>query len=136
MIEPYFLSSLIVVLMAMASMRFFWPLVRGMERSFEKYMVASVMWMGGATLARTLYWDMLQGVLAREHWIAVRDMLGQQDFSIVFNAAFVVALYYALQAARYLIPEAERPFWPWWRIWSYPAGTCLERWSKARGSRK
>lgn len=133
MIEPYFISSLAVMALSVAAMRFFWPLVSGMQGTFEGYMVRSIIWMGGTMFARTFYWDMMQGFLPREAWLAFSDTFGAQNASVVFNLGFIVALYYALQGARYLLPEADRTAWPWWKVWTYPQGPCLARWKNRKG---
>jgi len=132
MVEWYLVSSLLVMALAVACMRFFWPLVRGMKGSFEGYMVRSVVWMGGTMFARTFYWDFLQGVLPRAGWVQVRDALGFQEISVLFNVGFIIALFYALQGARQLIPEGERRDWPWWKIWTYPQGPCIAVWKDRR----
>lgn len=76
-------------------------------------------------ILRSGYWDMLQTLLPRENWLAVRDALGGQDFSSVFNLGFLVACYFWLRAKWWLIPEDERDEWSWWNAWRYPPRLSL-----------
>lgn len=76
-------------------------------------------------LLRSSYWDILQTVLPRENWLALRDFLGGQEFSSVFNLGLLVPCYFWLRAKWWLIPEEDRDDWRWWNAWRYPPKLTL-----------
>lgn len=111
--------------------RAYWPLVVSKDEGWGDLVTKGFMILAGVILLRLSYWDGAQFVLG-DNWIPVRDALGGQQFSAVFNVPVIWAAYYFLKARWLLIPAEDRRGYHWWNSWAYPPGKCLVDWRVKR----
>lgn len=87
------------------------------------WFVAGVLLLSFMSWLRSLYWDVGQA-LAGDHWLDVREFLGGQEFSTLFNVLGVLSCWALLVARKLLIPEPDQSEWHWWNAWLHPCQKC------------
>lgn len=91
--------------------------------------------LGVSLWARGGYWD-IGPHAAAENWAAIRDALGGQKFSAVFNIAGIAGAVVLLKARQLMIPRESRHGWYWWNAWLHPRRLCRVSIRKKKVGRK
>lgn len=121
-----FASAIAVSLAFLLVARAFWPLIAATITPFAYRMMRGALVVSAALILRANYWDVLPYIVGDE-WAHLRDALGGQNISSVFNAMMLWAAYDFLNARLFLIPEEDRDRWHWWNAWHHPSSACLAR---------
>lgn len=85
----------------------------------------------GAIILRGLYWDVLLPLLriyfpeSAEFW---SDLTRGRLMNNVFSSMKFAGIFCVLKCRQMLIPENERPHWPWWKAWLHPNSMRLFWW--------
>ena len=118
-------TAMIAVVCAGLVMRGYTPLIWHELATWSRCVFIGVLVTMLAMVLRLLYWDFVQS-LAGDDWITIRDALGGQRFSSVFNIIFIAGCIVLLQARFLLIPPADRKGWHWYNAWHHPSENCLQ----------
>lgn len=105
-----------LVLMIMVFIAYL-PLVFDAMPRWARWLLFGLLIGASGFILRLLYWDILRMVLMGEQWFAIRDALGGQAFSAVFNSIASVSCIIILHARVLLIERTHRAGWHWWNVW-------------------
>lgn len=97
------------------------PLVRRELGPMAFHLVRGAIGVAAISLLRLGYWDVTQYITG-DAWPVIREMLGGQQVSAVFNLLTLMAIRDFLKARYYAIPVPERHEWHWWSAWLHPNG--------------
>ena len=112
------MTSIVGAVLMMLVVFGYWRLVQFDRGSWEDCTIKGVVLVLMQAILRSGYWDIGQFV-AGDHWVRLRDQLGGQDFSTVFNVLRILGAFYLLRGMVQLIPQPHRQRWRWWSAWWY-----------------
>jgi hypothetical protein len=110
------------VMLAMVAVGYF-PLFWSRLSGWVAWVFLGVVVLSVTTFLRQGYWDLFR-FFAGDHWALVRDGLGGQQISTVFNLGVIASCFCFLKGRLYLIPRADRANWTWASAWLHPCYKC------------
>jgi len=128
-----FLVACMVIVAMLAVLKSYLPLITAdLTRGKFAFHLTRATALGSAvSIIRLGYWDILQ-YLSHDHWEVIRESLGGQRFSSLFNVLLLFVARDLLIARLYLIDREERHHWRWWNVAGHPTHMCLFDWRRGR----
>ena len=84
-----------------------------------RHMSISIFCVVSAFAWRSIFWDAVP-VWVDDNWPVLRDSIGGREVNNLWNLVFAYGCYRALRALQLMVPEEDRPKWPFWIAWLYP----------------
>ena len=92
----------------------FAPSPRGLVFHFTRFIVGLI-----AVLTFSIaFWDLLPNWFSYNEWRSFIADVGKENVNGIRSVIIIFAGSHGLKALHLMVPEEDRPYWPWWRAWA------------------